>query len=53
MTIAKESNRFANQKIAARGTPDPLWKKTAPAEVRAYLSVLSVMGVKWQPHLWC
>ena len=27
VTIAEETNRYADQKIAARGTPDPLWEK--------------------------
>ena len=53
VTIAEETNRYADQKIAARGTPDPLWEKTTPAEMRAYLSVLTMMGVKRQPRLWC
>ena len=55
MTIAEETNRYADQKVAARGTPDPAVEKTTttPAEMRAYLSVLTMMGVKRQPRLWC
>ena len=53
VTIAEETNMYADQKIAARGTPDPLWEKTTPAEMSAYLSVLTMMGVKRQPRLWC
>ena len=53
VTIAEATNRYAGQKIAAWGTPDPLWEKTTLAKMCAYLSVLTMMRVKQQPHLWC
>ena len=37
----------------AKGTPDPLWTETTAEEIRAYLSILIMMGIKKQPHLWC
>ena len=52
-TASEETNRYARQKIAAKGTPDPLWSETTAEEIRAYLSILIMMGIKKQPRLWC
>ena len=52
VTAAEQTNLYARQKIAAKG-PDPLWTETTPEEIRAYLSILIMMGIKHQPHLWC
>lgn len=52
-TLAEETNRYARQKIEAKGTPDPLWYPTTPAEMRGYMSILIMMGIKRQPRFWC
>ena len=52
-TASEETNRYARQKIAAKGTPDPLWSETTAEEIRVYLSILIMMGIKKQPRLWC
>ena len=46
------TNLYVCQKITAKG-PDPIWTETTPEEIRAYLSILIMMGIKHQPRLWC
>ena len=48
-TASKETNRYARQKIAAEGTPDPLWTETTAEEIGAYLLILIMMGIKDNP----
>jgi hypothetical protein len=51
-TAADETNNYAKQKIAARGlVNDPLWTDTTPEEIRAYLSILIMMGIKRLPRI--
>ena len=33
VSVAQETNRYAAQKIAASGRPDPLWHDTSPEEI--------------------
>ena len=51
--IADETNRYAQQKIAASGHPDPRWHPTTDMEIRAYMSVNIMMGIKRLPAMWC
>ena len=44
--IADETNRYAGQKIAASGHPDPRWHPTTDMEIRAFMSVNIMMGIK-------
>ena len=48
-TASEETNRYARQKIAAEGTPDPLWTETTAEEIGAYLLILIMMGIKDNP----
>ena len=53
-TVAEETNRYADQKIALNG-PDPLWHPTTPEEMRAYFCINIMFGVKQMPrihHYW-
>jgi hypothetical protein len=49
-TIAFETNRYANQKIAI--TPDPKWRPTDSFEIRAFFAINILMGIKSLPRLW-
>ena len=51
--IADETNRYAQQKIAASGHPDPRWHPTTDMEIRAFMSVNIMMGIKRLPAMWC
>lgn len=51
---AAETNRYARQKAEAKnGAPDPLWHDTTPDEIRAYIAILIMMGIKQLPRIWC
>ena len=52
-TIADETNRYADQRIAASGQPDPRWSPTNPNEIRAFVAVNMMMGIKRLPAIWC
>ncbi|XP_060064742.1 piggyBac transposable element-derived protein 4-like [Ylistrum balloti] len=45
--IAEETNRYADQK-----GPDPRWQPTTPDEVRAFISINIIMGIRQLPRLW-
>lgn len=50
-TFARETNRYAQQRIAAAGRPDKLWKPTTPAEMRAFVAINIHFGLKEMPRL--
>ncbi|KAL8576606.1 hypothetical protein ACOMHN_025081 [Nucella lapillus] len=51
-TAATETNNYAQQKIADKGlATDPLWTDTTPDEIRAYLAILIMMGIKRLPRI--
>ena len=51
--VALETNRYAKQRIASSGKPDPLWKETDAQEMKAYFAINILMGLNPKPQLWC
>ena len=45
-TIVEQTNKYAREMIAAKPNGDRLWADTNPAEIRAYLGVLILMGIQ-------
>ncbi|KAJ8299337.1 LOW QUALITY PROTEIN: hypothetical protein KUTeg_023397 [Tegillarca granosa] len=50
--VAHETNLYAEQKIRQNG-PDPRWHLTTPEEIRAYIGINIMFGIKQLPRLWC
>ncbi len=50
-TLAQETNRYAQQKIAQKA--DPLWTDTNAAEMKAFFAINIMMGIKQLPQIWC
>ena len=48
-----QTNRYADQKIAASGHPDQRWHPTTNMEIRAFMSVNIMMGIEQLPATWC
>ncbi|XP_033756191.1 piggyBac transposable element-derived protein 4-like [Pecten maximus] len=51
-TVANETNRYADQRQLVTG-PDPRWRPTTANEIRAYIGMNIMMGVKQLPRIWC
>ncbi|XP_075929103.1 uncharacterized protein LOC116950672 [Petromyzon marinus] len=51
--VTKETNRYAEQKIAESGKADPLWSPTTSREMKAFFAVAIMMGIKDLPRVWC
>ena len=49
-TIVEQTNKYARDMIAAKPNGDRLWEETNPAEIRAYLGVLILMGIHSLPR---
>ena len=49
-TIVEQTNKYAREMIAAKPNGDRLWADTNPAEIRAYLGVLILMGIHSLPR---
>ena len=52
-TIADETNRYAEQKIEKSGHADPRWHPTTAMEIRAFIAINIMMGIKRLPAIWC
>ncbi|XP_069105020.1 piggyBac transposable element-derived protein 4-like [Argopecten irradians] len=50
--MAIETNRYAEQRQQVTG-PDPRWRPTTADEMRAYVGMNVMMGVKQLPRIWC
>ena len=51
-TLATETNRYAEQKQMINGI-DPRWQPTSVEEMRAYIGINIMMGVRQLPRIWC
>ena len=51
-TLARETNRYARQKQEQAGRLDKLWYETTADEMRAFVSILIIMGINGRPQLW-
>jgi len=51
-SVAQETNKYAEQKQQVSG-PDPRWRPTSATEIRAYIGINIMMGVKQLPRIWC
>ena len=50
--MAFQTNLYATQKATQRGRPDPNWQPTTAEEMKAFVSILIMMGIKNQPRMW-
>ena len=49
--VAQETNRYAEQEMARRGSRDPVWHPTTEAEIRAFFGLNIIMGINQMPRL--
>nr|XP_032821145.1 uncharacterized protein LOC116948512 isoform X2 [Petromyzon marinus] len=52
-TITEETNRYAEQRMAAAKKKDPYWVPTAVNEIKAFFALAIMMGIKNLPRLYC
>ena len=48
--LANQTNEYAWQKIASKQNGDPFWRETAETEMKAYFSLLILMGIHSLPR---
>ena len=49
--VAQETNRYAEQEMARRGSRDLVWHPTTEAEMRAFFGLNIIMGINQVPRL--
>uniref|UniRef100_A0A8C4NJI7 PiggyBac transposable element-derived protein domain-containing protein n=1 Tax=Eptatretus burgeri TaxID=7764 RepID=A0A8C4NJI7_EPTBU len=48
-----ETNRSAEQRAVVLGKMDPLWSPVNVPELKAFFSIVVMMGIKSLPRIWC